>query len=79
MSWRNLTEDCPDCTAGKVKQIINNQESYVSDCCSCQGTGQRSVGRLKMLGYLGAVGSQYYEDLTIKMKLELLKSIIGSK
>ena len=75
LSWRDLREDCPDCTAGKVKQIINNQESYVSDCCSCQGTGARSVGRLKFLGYLGAVGASYWEELTIKQKWELLRSI----
>ena len=75
LSWRSLTEDCPDCTAGKVKQIINNQESYVSDCCSCQGTGARSVGRLKFLGYLGAVGASYWEELSIKQKFELLRSI----
>ena len=75
LSWRDLKEDCPDCTAGKVKQIINNQESYVSDCCSCQGTGARSVGRLKFLGYLGAVGASYWEELTIKQKWELLRSI----
>ena len=75
LSWRDIREDCPDCTAGKVKQIINNQESYVSDCCSCQGTGQRSVGRLKFLGYLGAVGASYWEELTIKQKFELLRSI----
>ena len=75
LSWRSLTEDCPDCTAGKVKQIINNQESYISDCCSCQGTGARSVGRLKFLGYLGAIGASYWEELTIKQKWELLRSI----
>jgi hypothetical protein len=75
LSWRDLREDCPDCTAGKVKQIINNQESYVSDCCSCQGTGARSVGRLKFLGYLGAVGASYWEELSIKQKWELLRSI----
>ena len=75
LSWRSLTEDCPDCTAGKVKQIINNQESYVSDCCSCQGTGARSVGRLKFLGYLGAVGASYWEELNIRQKWELLRSI----
>ena len=75
LSWRDLKEDCPDCTAGKVKQIINNQESYVSDCCSCQGTGSRSVGRLKFLGYLGAVGASYWEELSIKQKFELLRSI----
>ena len=75
LSWRSLTEDCPDCTAGKVKQIINNQESYVSDCCSCQGTGARSVGRLKFLGYLGAVGASYWEELSIKQTWELLRSI----
>ena len=75
LSWRDLREDCPDCTAGKVKQIINNQESYVSDCCSCQGTGSRSVGRLKFLGYLGAVGASYWEELNIKQKFELLRSI----
>lgn len=75
LSWRLLTEDCPDCTDGKVKQIINNQESYVSDCCSCQGTGARSVGRLKFLGYLGAVGASYWEELSIKQKWELLRSI----
>ena len=75
LSWRDIREDCPDCTSGKVKQIINNQESYVSDCCSCQGTGARSVGRLKFLGYLGAVGASYWEELTIKQKFELLRSI----
>ena len=75
LSWRSLTEDCSDCTSGKVKQIINNQESYISDCCSCQGTGKRSVGRLKFLGYLGAVGASYWEELTIKQKWELLRSI----
>ena len=75
LSWRDLREDCPDCTSGKVKQIINNQESYVSDCCSCQGTGARSVGRLKFLGYLGAVGASYWEELSIRQKWELYASI----
>ena len=75
IAWKSLTEDCPDCTSGKVKQIINNQESYISDCCSCQGTGARSVGRLKFLGYLGAVGASYWEELNIKQKFELLRSI----
>jgi hypothetical protein len=56
LAWKSLTEDCPDCTSGKVKQIINNQESYVSDCCSCQGTGARSVGRLKFLAILELSG-----------------------
>lgn len=79
LPWRKLLEDCPDCLNGKVKQAINGEEVYISDCCSCQGTGQRSNGRIKMLGYVGSVGGQYYEDLSIKQKWELLIGITNDK
>ena len=75
LAWRDLQETCPDCNQGKVKQIINNEEVDVSACTSCCGTGSRSVGRLKFLGYLGAVGASYFEELSLKQKFELLRSI----
>ena len=75
LSWRDLREDCPDCTAGKVKQSVSGDVVDVSDCTSCCGTGYRSVGRLKFLGYLGAVGASYWEELTIRQKWDLLRSI----
>ena len=74
LAWRDLTETCPDCVSGKVKQAINGEEVYVSDCCSCQGTSQRSVGRIKLLGYIGAVGGAYWEELSLKQKWELWRS-----
>jgi hypothetical protein len=75
LAWKKLTETCPDCDQGKVTQIINREEKDVSLCCSCQGTGLRSVGRIKFLGYIGAVGGAYWEELSIKQKWELLRSI----
>ena len=75
LSWKSLTETCPDCNNGFVTQIINREEKDVQACTSCCGTGKRSVGRLKFLGYLGAVGASYWEELTIRKKLELLRSI----
>lgn len=75
MSWRNLVETCPDCSDGKINQKIDDDVVDLSMCTSCNGTASRSVGRVKMLGYLGAVGSQYYEDLTLRQKFELLRSI----
>ena len=75
LAWKSLTEDCPDCNKGFVTQIINREEKDVQACTSCCGTGARSVGRLKFLGYLGAVGASYWEELSIKQKFELLRSI----
>ena len=75
LAWKSLTETCPDCNNGFVTQIINREEKDVQACTSCCGTGARSVGRLKFLGYLGAVGASYWEELTIKQKWELYVSI----
>ena len=75
LAWRNLSETCPDCSEGWTRQRVDEDHVDVSACTSCHGTGSRSIGRIKLLGYLGAVGSQYYEDLTVKQKFELLRSI----
>ena len=78
-SWHGLAEKCSDCKEGRVTQVIDDREENpvvdVSSCTSCNGSGAQSVGRLKMIGFLGSVGAAYYNELTIKQKWELLRGL----
>ena len=75
LSWKELFETCEDCQDGKISQMVSGDDIDVSDCTSCNGTGEKSIGRLKMIGFVGSVGAAYYNELTIKQKWELLKEL----
>ena len=86
LKWKNLEEKCPDCQSGWIHQVVEKArdgrgkdkvDTFI--CPSCNGKNMINLGRTKLLGHLGFVGVQYYEELSLKQKKILLKSLKESK
>ena len=79
LKWSSLKENCEDCVDGKISQTVCNVGEFPTvdtfTCTSCNGSGKISPGRVKIIGYVGAVGAAYWEELTINQKWELLRSL----
>ena len=76
--WLFLIEPCQDCDHGVIKTNLN--DTVIENTCPvCNGCGKICVGRTRFLGHLGAVGVERYDQLNLKSKRELLKSIRGVK
>ncbi len=86
LKWMDLKEKCPDCYNGKITQVVQEgrgwEEKDTVDtfpCPSCNGKGEMNLGRTKFLGHLGFVGCERYDQLSLKQKKMLLKSLKESK
>ena len=81
--WAGMVEKCQDCDGGQVKQTVDPSREDgpvdIFSCTSCNGRGQVNIGRIKLIGFLGAVGAAYYEELSAGQKLELLRELGRAK
>ena len=72
--WLFLIEPCQDCVKGVIETKID--DTVINNTCPvCNGCGKVCVGRTRFLGHLGAVGVERYDQLNLKTKKMLLKSI----